>query len=68
MEFLSAGAFSGVLMIVGGISVYLQGSGRLPVSRNHEKQLDWVTNMGPIFRLGGPIMVLGGAFKLFISL
>lgn len=68
MEFISAGALSGILMIIGGISVYLQGSGRLPVSRSSEKQVAWIVNVGPIFRIGGPIMILGGIFKLFISL
>lgn len=68
MELASSGILSGLLMVLGGTSVFLQGTGRLPVSKNSEKQATWLTNIGPIFKVGGPIMVVSGLLKLFLSL
>jgi len=68
MDLASPGILSGLLMILGGTSVFLQGTGRLPVSKNSEKQTTWLTNIGPIFKVGGPIMVVAGLLKLFLSL
>lgn len=68
MELVFSSALSGILMVIGGLSVYLQGTGRLPVSRNSKRQSTWLVNVGPIFKIGGPIMVVGGLLKLFLSL
>jgi hypothetical protein len=62
------GILSGVLMIIGGLSVYFQGTGKLPISRNSERQTTWLVNVGPIFKIGGPIMIVGGLLKLFLSI
>ncbi|MBL7554375.1 MAG: hypothetical protein JNM24_01035 [Bdellovibrionaceae bacterium] len=67
MDLASSGILSGLLMILGGMSVFLQGTGRLPVSKNSEKQATWLMNIGPIFKVGGPIMVIAGLLKLFLS-
>lgn len=67
MDLAASGIISGLLMIVGGASVFLQGIGRLPVSRNSQRQATWLVNIGPVFKIGGPIMIVGGLFKLFLS-
>tara|TARA_B110001454_G_scaffold106457_1_gene100177 strand:+ start:10805 stop:11116 length:312 start_codon:yes stop_codon:yes gene_type:complete len=67
MDQAISGILSGVLMIIGGLSVYFQGTGKLPVSRNSQRQATWLVNVGPIFKIGGPIMIVGGFFKLFLS-
>lgn len=68
MDLVSPGIVSGLLMILGGLSVFFQGTGRLPISKNSEKQAIWLVNIGPVFKVGGPIMIIGGVFKLFVSL
>ncbi|OYZ21469.1 MAG: hypothetical protein B7Y39_09050 [Bdellovibrio sp. 28-41-41] len=67
MDLAVSGVLSGILMIVGGLSVYFQGTGKLPVSRNSERQSTWLVSIGPIFKIGGPIMIVGGLLKLFLS-
>lgn len=68
MDLALSGILSGVLMIIGGFSAYFQGTGKLPVSRNSVRQATWLINVGPILKIGGPIMIFGGLLKLFLSL
>ncbi len=68
MDFAVSGVISGVLMMIGGLSVYLQGTGRIPVSRNSKRQSTWLINVGPIFKIGGPVMIVGGLLKLLLSI
>jgi hypothetical protein len=65
---MSAGMISGLLMILGGVSVFFQGIGRLPVSRNSQRQSTWLETIGPVFKIGGPIMILAGLLKVFLAL
>ncbi|MBL7545543.1 MAG: hypothetical protein JNL11_17120 [Bdellovibrionaceae bacterium] len=64
---IGIGVFSGILMIFGGISVFLQGIGRLPVNKNPERQATWRSDMGPLYKYGGPIMIIAGFLKVIIS-
>lgn len=67
-KMISTSVVAGLLMILGGISVYLQGTGRLPVSKNMQRQSSWLVTIGPVFKVGGPIMVIGGVLKILISI
>ncbi len=52
-------------MLVFGIYFTLVGFGKVAVSKDAEKNTQWLAKYGTFFKVAGPVMALGGSLMLF---
>ncbi|ENJ1743251.1 hypothetical protein AB0536_004683 [Vibrio parahaemolyticus] len=55
----------GAISIIGGIWCYLVSTGKLKVGKSQDDSSNWVNPNGKLLKIGGPLLILFGFFRLF---
>jgi hypothetical protein len=57
----------GIGAILFGVYFTLIGFGKVAISKNAESNADWLSRYGKLFKIFGPIFVVGGAIRLLLN-